>query len=82
MHRCQAEPLFPPMPLLPELPLDLPSSSMNEFGFNTDRNLPFDLNEESSLERENFGVIPHDYIAELISGLDDCTTFPEYTDVR
>lgn len=82
MHRCQAEPLFPPMPLLPELALDLPSSSMNEFGFNTDRNLPFDLNEESSLERENFGVIPHDYIAELISGLDDCTTFPEYTDVR
>ncbi|XP_058771334.1 protein PHOTOPERIOD-INDEPENDENT EARLY FLOWERING 1 isoform X2 [Vicia villosa] len=82
MHRRQAEPLFPPMPLLPELALDLPSSSISEFGFNTDRNLPFDLNEESSLERENFGVIPHDYIAELISDLDDCTTFPEYTDIR
>lgn len=80
MHRHQAE-LLPPVPSLQELTLDLPSSTMDEFGFNMDNNFTFDLNEESSLERENFGVVPHDYVAELIPGLDDCIAFSEYTDI-
>jgi len=81
MHRHQAE-LLPPVPSLQELTLDFPSSTMDEFGFNMDSNFTFDLNEESSLESENFGVVPHDYVAELIPGLDDCITFSEYTDIR
>ncbi|MCH91626.1 protein PHOTOPERIOD-INDEPENDENT EARLY FLOWERING 1-like, partial [Trifolium medium] len=80
LHCHQTGPLFPPMPSLQELTLDLPSSTVD--GFDMESDFPFDLNGESSLERENFGVVPHDYIAELISGLDDCTTFPEYTDIR
>ncbi|GAU37535.1 hypothetical protein TSUD_21400 [Trifolium subterraneum] len=82
LHRHQTEPLFPPMPSLQELASDLSSSTVDKFGFDTESDFPFDLNGESSLERENFGVVPHDYIAEFISGLDDCTTFPEYTDIR
>ncbi|XP_012570467.1 protein PHOTOPERIOD-INDEPENDENT EARLY FLOWERING 1 isoform X2 [Cicer arietinum] len=82
MHRHQAEPLFQPMPTLQDLTMDLPSSTMDEFGINMDSNFPFDMNGESSLERENFGVVPHDYIADLIADLDNCTAFPEYTDIR
>ncbi|XP_045807406.1 protein PHOTOPERIOD-INDEPENDENT EARLY FLOWERING 1 isoform X2 [Trifolium pratense] len=82
LHRHQTGPLFPPMPSLQEPTLDLPSSTVDNFGFDMESDFPFDLNGESSLEREDFGLVPHDYIAELISGLDDCTTFPEYTDIR
>lgn len=82
MHHHQAEPLFQSMPSLKDLTFDPALSTMDEFGSDVYSNLPFDLNGESFLETENFGVVPHDYVDDLISGLDDCTAFPEYTDIR
>lgn len=82
MHHHHAEPLFQPMSPLKDLAFDPISSTMDDFGIYMESNLPFDLNRESALEMENSGVIQHDYVAGLISDLDDCTLFPEYTDIR
>lgn len=78
----QARPLLESMPSLKDLRFDMTSFSTGEFGIDMDSNLPFDLNGESSFETENFEVVPHGYVDGLISGLDDCTEFPEYTDIR
>ena len=34
-----------------------------------------------SLELEGFDVVPHNYIPGFISGLDDCSVMPFYTDI-
>ncbi|XP_061364443.1 protein PHOTOPERIOD-INDEPENDENT EARLY FLOWERING 1 isoform X2 [Gastrolobium bilobum] len=82
MHYQQGEQLFQSM-LPQELRFDFNSSTMDGAGIDDmDSNLPFDLNVESTLEMESFGVVPHDYIAGLVSGLDDWNAFPEYTDIR
>ncbi|XP_027363680.1 protein PHOTOPERIOD-INDEPENDENT EARLY FLOWERING 1 isoform X2 [Abrus precatorius] len=83
MHHHQAESLFQSTTPLKDLKFDLTSSTPDEAGIDgIDSNFSFDLNEGNSLEMESFGVVPHDYIAGLISDLDDCTAFPEYTDIR
>lgn len=82
-HHQQAEPLFQSMPPLTDLRFDLTASTMDVVGIDDmSINLPLGLNFEDSLETESSGVVPHDYIDGLISGLDDCTAFPEYTDIR
>jgi len=71
------------VPSLTDLRFDLASFTTDEVELNAvDRCFPFDLNGESSWEMEGVEMIPHDYITGLISDLDDCTTFPEYTDIR
>lgn len=35
---------------------------------------------ESSFE-ESFGVLPHEYVPGLLSGLDECSLLPEYDDI-
>lgn len=79
MRPQQAEPFFRSVPPLQarDLRFDLTTSTMDDM----DCNLPLGLNEENSLETESFGVIPHNYVDGLISGLDDCSEFPEYTDI-
>ncbi|RDY05668.1 Protein PHOTOPERIOD-INDEPENDENT EARLY FLOWERING 1, partial [Mucuna pruriens] len=79
MHH-QADSIFQSMPPLKDPRFDLTSCTMNEVGI--DGNFPFNLNGESLLEMESVGMVPHDYVAGLISDLDDCTAFPEYTDIR
>ncbi|XP_054803873.1 protein PHOTOPERIOD-INDEPENDENT EARLY FLOWERING 1 isoform X2 [Prosopis cineraria] len=84
MRHQRVEPLFQSMPSLEakDLRIDLNSLAMDEAGAdNMDCNLPFVLNEENSLETETFGMVPHDFVAGLISGLDDCSELPEYTDI-
>ncbi|KAK7278828.1 hypothetical protein RJT34_23866 [Clitoria ternatea] len=83
MHHRQAESSFQSIQPLNDLRFDPMSSITNGVGIDgLDINFPFDLNGDSSMEVESFGVIPHDYVAGLISGLDDCTGLPEYTDIR
>lgn len=82
IHHRQADSIFQSMPSLDDLRFDLTSSTTDEFGINVmDSNFPFDMNGESSLGMESVGMISHDYVAGLISDLDDCTAFPEYTDI-
>lgn len=82
MHHRQADSIFQSMPPLDDLRFDLTSSTTDEFGINVmDNNFPFDMNGESSLGMESVGMISHDYVTGLISDLDDCTVFPEYTDI-
>ncbi|KAK7267339.1 hypothetical protein RIF29_20008 [Crotalaria pallida] len=74
----EAEPLFQSK----DLRFDLTASTPDVVGTDdTSINLPFDLHLENSLEKESSGVVLHDYIDGLISGLDDCIEFPEYTDI-
>lgn len=83
MHHHQADSIFQSVPSLTDLRFDLASFTTDEVELNAvDRCFPFDLNGESSWEMEGVEMIPHDYITGLISDLDDCTTFPEYTDIR
>lgn len=78
MRLQQAEPSFHPN----DLKFDLTESTINEARTDDlDCNLPFGLNEENSLELETFGVVPHSYVEGLLSGLDDCSEFLEYTDI-
>ncbi|CAJ1967449.1 unnamed protein product [Sphenostylis stenocarpa] len=83
MQQHQADSIFQSVPSF-NLRFDLGSSTTDEVGIDAvDRCFPFfDLNGESSWEMECTGMIQHDYVAGLISELDDCTTFPEYTDIR
>lgn len=83
MHPYQADSMFQSMPSLKDLRIDLTSLTTDEVGIDgMDSIFSFDLNGESSLEMESVGMIPHDYVAGLISDLDDSTAFPEYTDIR
>ncbi|QCE05371.1 E1A-binding protein [Vigna unguiculata] len=83
MHHHQADSIFQSVPLLKDLRFDLAPFTTDEIGLTAvDTLFPFDLNVESSWEMEGVGMIPHDYVTGLISDLDDCTTFPEYTDIR
>ncbi|RZC25456.1 Protein PHOTOPERIOD-INDEPENDENT EARLY FLOWERING 1 isoform D [Glycine soja] len=83
MHHHQADSKFQSMPSLKDLRIDLTSLTTDEVGIDSMGSIfSFDLNGESSLEMESVGMIPHDYVAGLISDLDDCTAFPEYTDIR
>ncbi|KAI9122384.1 hypothetical protein K1719_007073 [Acacia pycnantha] len=78
----QVEPLFQSMPSLPAKD-DLNSLATDEAVIDDemDCSLPFVLNEENSLETETLGMVPHDFVAGLISGLDDFSELPEYTDI-
>lgn len=84
MHHQQTDPLFRSIPPLTDLRFDLTGSTMEDIGIDDmDSCLPFGLDVENSFETESTGVVPHDYVAGLISGLDDCTAFLEYyNDIR
>ena len=84
MRHQQAEPLFQSLPPLQakELRLDLNAAPIDEVTTEyMDSNLPFDFIVENSLETEGLGEVPHEYSAGFISGLDDFSGFPAYTDV-
>ncbi|KAI4348769.1 hypothetical protein L6164_009450 [Bauhinia variegata] len=78
----QAEQIFQSVQPLQANDLRFDLNAMDEVGADdVNSNLPFDLNAELPSETESFVVVPHNYSPGLISGLDDCTVFPEYTDI-
>ncbi|MED6170310.1 Pharynx and intestine in excess protein 1 [Stylosanthes scabra] len=85
-HHQQTDPSFHAMPSLKDLGIDLnASSTMDEIGVDDlpSSSLPSSLDLENSFdETESLGAVPHDYVAGLISDLDDCTTFPDFSDIR
>ncbi|XLU69576.1 hypothetical protein S245_028629 [Arachis hypogaea] len=81
----QTDPSFLSMPPLKDLRFDLnAASTMDDIVVDDlpSSSLPFGLDVENSFdETESFGAVPHDYVAGLISDLDDCTSFPEFNDI-
>lgn len=83
MHHHQADSISQSVSPLKDLRFDLTSSTADEVGIDgMDGNLLFRLNGESSEEMYSVEMFPHDYDAGLISDLDDCTAFSEFTDIR
>ncbi|CAK9140298.1 unnamed protein product [Ilex paraguariensis] len=41
----------------------------------------FDMDDKLSLEEEILDMVPHQYVPDFISGLDDCSLLPEFTDI-
>ncbi|MED6112642.1 Pharynx and intestine in excess protein 1 [Stylosanthes scabra] len=85
-HHQQTDPSLHSMPSLKDLGIDLnASSTMDDIGVDDfpSSSLPSSLDLENSFdETESLGAVPHDYVAGLISDLDDCTTFPDFSDIR
>ncbi|KAF2314573.1 hypothetical protein GH714_027718 [Hevea brasiliensis] len=86
MHNLFAEPALQPLltvsPRDPNLRFDLAPAVIQD-GWTNDRDscsISF-LDEELPGELGSFEAMPHDYVPGLISGLDDCSLLPEYTDI-
>ena len=45
-----------------------------------ENSFPFDM-DEFWLNSQGFDLVPHDYVHGFISGLDDYSSLPEFTDV-
>ncbi|KAJ9153312.1 hypothetical protein P3X46_026762 [Hevea brasiliensis] len=86
MHNLFAEPALQPLltvsPRDPNLRFDLAPAVIQD-GWTNDRDscsISY-LDEELPGELGSFEAMPHDYVPGLISGLDDCSLLPEYTDI-
>lgn len=86
MHNLFAEPALQPLSTVssrdPNLRFDLTPAIIQD-GWMIDRDscsISF-WDEELPGEFASFKSIPHDYDADLISGLDDFSLLPEYTDI-
>ncbi|KAA8546716.1 hypothetical protein F0562_003147 [Nyssa sinensis] len=49
--------------------------------YDFDGSFPFDMDKELSLESVSLDGVPHNYVPGFISGLDDCSSLPEFTDI-
>ncbi|PRQ30525.1 putative DNA helicase chromatin remodeling SNF2 family [Rosa chinensis] len=84
MRHFLAEHVFPPLPIAaplnpsPRFDLNLPVNEDIETG--DMESTSHSQVVEPSFE-ESFGVLPHEYVPELLSGLDDCSLLPEYDDI-
>lgn len=81
-----AEPLLGPLPAAalkdPIIRFDLTQPIIPDVGIdNVDGILPSSLDMGLSTEMECFEVVPHHYVPDFISGLDDYPLLPEYTDI-
>ncbi|KAM7467771.1 hypothetical protein LguiB_015333 [Lonicera macranthoides] len=60
------------------LRFDLTQCSIEEIGI--DDSL-FKMQDDLALETETFDRVPHDYIPDFISGLEECSLSPDFTDI-
>lgn len=86
MRHLPSEQILQPVPTL-AAPIDLnvfyPSSPISTDVRIDDplSNSFTDIDKVFSLEAEGFEVVEHSYVPDIISGLDDCTLSPEFTDI-
>ncbi|KAK6289543.1 hypothetical protein POUND7_001084 [Theobroma cacao] len=86
VHNLFPEQVFQPVATIapndPYLRCDLTSvTNDSSWADVVDSDLCCSMDEALSLESEVYEVVPHSYIAGFISGLDDCSMLPEYTDI-
>uniref|UniRef100_A0A5B7AQU5 DNA helicase n=1 Tax=Davidia involucrata TaxID=16924 RepID=A0A5B7AQU5_DAVIN len=85
MHRMIADPVVQPMLKVSgdsNLRFDLTPPIIGDVGIDDfGGSSPFDMDKDLSLELESFDVVPHHYVPGFISGLDDCSSLPEFTDI-
>ncbi|XVE90682.1 hypothetical protein DITRI_Ditri20bG0096500 [Diplodiscus trichospermus] len=86
IHNVFAEQLFQPVatvaPNDPNLRCDLAMGTNDDSladGLGSD--FSSSMEKALSLELEGFDVVQHSYVPGLISGLDDCSTLPDYSDI-
>ncbi|XP_031278129.1 protein PHOTOPERIOD-INDEPENDENT EARLY FLOWERING 1-like [Pistacia vera] len=81
------EPGFQPTPPVttkdPNLRFDLTPAIIQESwsDYAPDGNILSCMDKEFSLEMESLEMVSHDYYPDLLSGLEDCSILPEYTDI-
>nr|XP_024935444.2 protein PHOTOPERIOD-INDEPENDENT EARLY FLOWERING 1 isoform X3 [Ziziphus jujuba var. spinosa] len=89
MRNVMAERVFHPLPVAVPMDHDLRFDLNSPIGKDVQiddlkSTSQSDIDKEFSLETEDFKgleVVPHSYVPGLISGLDDCSSLPEYTDI-
>ncbi|CAN6689036.1 unnamed protein product [Malus baccata var. baccata] len=84
MRNFVSEQVLPPFPMAaplnPNPRFDLNTPIDEDAGIYELESNSFSCLDESLLEMETFGVLPHEYVPGLIGGLDD-EQLPEYTDI-
>ncbi|XVF28893.1 hypothetical protein REPUB_Repub15cG0072100 [Reevesia pubescens] len=85
-HNLSAEQLFQPVATIalkdPNLRCDLTSvTNDGSWADAADCDFSSSMDKALSLEIEGFDVVPHNYIPGFISGLDDSSMLPDYTDI-
>ena len=86
VHNLLAEQVFQPVATIApnnlNLRYDLTSVTNNGiWADGVDSDFSPSMDKALSLEVDGFDVVPHNYIPDLISGLDDCSMMPDYTDI-
>ncbi|XWS57208.1 hypothetical protein CRYUN_Cryun09bG0154400 [Craigia yunnanensis] len=86
VHNLLAEQVFQPVATIApndlNLRYDLTSvTNDGSWADGVDSDFSPSMDRALSLEVEGFDVVPHNYIPDLISSLDDCSILPDYTDI-
>lgn len=72
------QPLQIAVPMEPDLDFNLTSSISKEI---LENNYELDMDKELFSEMMDGEVATHSYVPGLISGLDDCSSWPEFSDI-